>query len=45
MVDKDMEYLDYKYFRKVQQLKLINYMISKRPEKKAEYLKMFEMWV
>jgi hypothetical protein len=37
-----MEYLDYKYFRKVWQFKLINYMISKKPEKKAEYLKMFK---
>ena len=39
---KDMEYLDYKYFRKVWQFKLINYMISKKSEKKAEYLKMFK---
>ena len=39
---KDMEYLDYKYFRKVWQFKLINYMISKKPERKAECLKMFK---
>ena len=37
-----MEFFDYEYFRKVWQYKLINYMISKNPEKKAEYLKMFK---
>ncbi|MBU3228121.1 transposase [Clostridium algidicarnis] len=39
---KVMEFFDYKYFRKVWQYKLINYMISKNPKKKAEYLKMFK---
>jgi hypothetical protein len=39
---KDMGFFDYEYFRKVWQYKLINYMISKNPEKKAEYLKMFK---
>ncbi len=39
---KEMAYLEYEYFRKVWQYKLINYMISKRPEKKQEYLKLFK---
>lgn len=39
---KEMAYLDYEYLRKVWQYKLINYMISKEPNKKAEYLKMFK---
>ncbi len=38
---KDRGFFDYEYFRKVCQYKLINYMISKNPEKKAEYSKKF----
>jgi hypothetical protein len=41
---KEMAYLDYKYLRKVWQYKLINYMVSKRPEKKGEYLRMFKKY-
>ena len=41
---KEMAYLDYKYLRRVWQYKLINYMISKKPEKKTEYLKMFKKY-
>ena len=42
---KEMAYLDYKYLRRVWQYKLINYMISKNHEKKAEYLKMFKKYL
>jgi hypothetical protein len=41
---KEMSYFEYEYFRKVWQYKLINYMIGKRPEKKAEYLNMFKKY-
>lgn len=39
---REMEYIDYEYFKKIWQYKLINYMISKKPEKKSEHLKMFK---
>lgn len=39
---REMGYIDYEYFKKIWQYKLINYMISKKPEKKSEYLKMFK---
>jgi hypothetical protein len=38
----EMPYLDYEYLRKVWQYKLINYMMKKKPNKKAEYFKMFK---
>ena len=39
---REMGYFDYEYLKKIWQYKLINYMISKKPEKKSEYLKMFK---
>jgi len=41
---KEMSYLEYKYFRKVWQYKLINYMISKKPNKNKEYMNMFKKY-
>lgn len=38
---REMGYFDYEYFKKIWQYKLINYMISKKPEKKSEYLNIF----
>lgn len=41
---KEMPYLEYEYLRKVWQYKLINYMMSKKPEKKTEYFEMFKAY-
>ena len=41
---KEMAYLEYEYLRKVWQYKLIKYMISKKPDQKPEYLKMFKKY-
>ena len=41
---KAMSYFNYKYFRKIWQYKLINYMISKNPGKKIGYLNMFKRY-
>ena len=37
-----MSYLDYTYLRRVWQYKLINYMVTKKPSKRKEYLGMFK---
>jgi hypothetical protein len=41
---KTMPYLEYKYLRMVWQYKLIHYMLSKQPEKKTEYWRLFKRY-
>ena len=39
---REMNYINYRYLRKIWQYKLINYMVDKKPKKKEKYLKMFK---